>query len=80
MPDVTTQIFSNALAADPSTPESVAHPLIDQIREAGGSIEAHFSDAGHAFFDDTRPTAYHEASAKLAWGRTVIFLQQHLTV
>jgi carboxymethylenebutenolidase len=64
--------------SDPSTPESVARPLVEQIRAAGGDIEAHFYDAGHAFFNDTRPTAYHEASAKLAWERTLVFLRRQL--
>jgi carboxymethylenebutenolidase len=64
--------------SDPSTPESVARPLVEQIRAAGGDIEAHFYDAGHAFFNDTRPTAYHEASAKLAWERTLAFLRRQL--
>jgi carboxymethylenebutenolidase len=63
---------------DTSTPESVARPLIEQIREAGGNIETHFYDAGHAFFNDTRPAVYDEASATLAWGRTLVFLRQHL--
>jgi carboxymethylenebutenolidase len=71
-------ILAHFGTSDPSTPESVARPLIDQIRAAGGSIEAHFYDAGHAFFNDTRPTAYHEASAKLAWERTLHFLRKHL--
>jgi len=64
---------------DPSTPESVARPLVEQIRAAGGSIEAHFYEAGHAFFNDARPTAYDEASAKLAWERTLGFLRRHLS-
>jgi carboxymethylenebutenolidase len=37
-----------------------------------------FEGAGHAFFNDTRPDAYHEASAKDAWERTKSHLAKHL--
>lgn len=30
-----------------------------------------YPGAGHAFMNDTRPEAYHEASAQAAWGRTL---------
>ncbi|MGH9209578.1 MAG: dienelactone hydrolase family protein [Acidimicrobiales bacterium] len=36
-----------------------------------------YPDTEHWFFESDRP-AYHEASAKLAWDRTVAFLHQHL--
>lgn len=32
----------------------------------------------HAFFNDTRPDAYDEASARLSWERTIDFLCEHL--
>jgi carboxymethylenebutenolidase len=35
-------------------------------------------DAGHAFVNDTRPEAYDEKSAKLAWQRSIDFLKKHL--
>jgi carboxymethylenebutenolidase len=63
---------------DTSTPESVARRMVEQIQAAGGSIEAHFYDAGHAFFNDSRPTAYDKASASLAWTRTLEFLRRQL--
>jgi len=37
-----------------------------------------YPEAGHAFFNDTRADAYHGPSAKLAWERTLAFLQEHL--
>ena len=37
-----------------------------------------YPEAGHAFFNDTRPEAYHAASATLAWERTLAFFRQHL--
>ncbi len=64
---------------DASTPESVARHLVEQIRAAGGEIEAHFYDAGHAFFNDTRPPVYDQGAAQLAWERTLTFLRKHLS-
>jgi carboxymethylenebutenolidase len=49
-----------------------------KLKKAGKQVEFHFYDAGHAFENDTRPEAYDAAAAKLAWGRAVAFLKQHL--
>ncbi|MBT8491529.1 MAG: dienelactone hydrolase family protein [Deltaproteobacteria bacterium] len=59
------------------SPEA-AKGLVEAIESAGKSIEHHSYDAGHAFFNDTRPEAYHEAAAKDAWQRTLDFFGQHL--
>ena len=37
-----------------------------------------YPEAGHAFFNDTRPDAYCAKEAKVAWERTLQFLGQHL--
>jgi len=37
-----------------------------------------YPDAGHAFFNDTRPEAYRAQAARLAWERTLQFFHQHL--
>ena len=37
-----------------------------------------YPGAGHAFFNDTRPEAYHAASAQDAWRRTLAHFQKHL--
>ncbi len=63
---------------DPSVPESDVRALAERYRAAGKSFEAHFYDAGHAFFNDTRPEAFHQPSAELAWRRTLAFLRAHL--
>lgn len=55
-----------------------ADDLTKQIKDAGKSIETHYYDAGHAFFNDTRPEVYHADSAKLAWDRTLKFFGEHL--
>jgi carboxymethylenebutenolidase len=38
-----------------------------------------YPDAGHAFFNDTRPQVYRPDDAKDAWGRAVDFLARHLS-
>jgi carboxymethylenebutenolidase len=60
---------------DNSVREADARALVDKLTTAGGSIEAHFYDAGHAFFNDTRPTVFDRNSAAVAWKRTLAFLQ-----
>ncbi|MCL7377988.1 dienelactone hydrolase family protein [Streptomyces sp. 35G-GA-8] len=39
-----------------------------------------YPGAGHAFFNDGRPEAYHAESAALAWDRTITFLRERLGV
>jgi carboxymethylenebutenolidase len=64
---------------DNSLKESDARALVERIQAAGGDIEAHFYDAEHAFFNDSRPTVYDKASARKAWERTLEFLRKHLS-
>jgi len=59
--------------------EADATALVDKIRTAGKAVEAHFYDAGHAFFNDGRPDAYHKPSAEAAWLRTLSFLRSSLS-
>jgi carboxymethylenebutenolidase len=63
---------------DKSVPAETANALIDSIKASGKSIEAHFYDADHAFFNDTRPEVYDKKSAELAWQRTLAFLNSAL--
>jgi carboxymethylenebutenolidase len=63
---------------DSGVKEQDARALVGKIEKAGGNVEAHFYDAEHAFFNDTRPTVYHKESATLAWNRTLAFLRRHL--
>ena len=41
------------------------------------SVQVTFSDAGHAFFNDQRPS-YNAAASKLAWDLTLSFFEQNL--
>ena len=71
-------VLAHFAKRDNSVKEADARALAKHIAAAGGQIEAHFYDAGHAFFNDTRPTVFDRACATLAWERTLSFLRQHL--
>ncbi|MCA9615509.1 MAG: dienelactone hydrolase family protein [Myxococcales bacterium] len=55
-----------------------AEALVASLKEAGADVVSHHYDAGHAFFNDSRPEAYDAASASLAWDRTLEFLRANL--
>ena len=63
---------------DHSVSEESVRTLATSIEAAGGSFEYHYYDAGHAFFNDTRPV-YSERDAKTAWHRTLDFLKAHVS-
>jgi len=56
-----------------------AEAFAEQQRGRGRPTEvAVYPDAGHAFFNDTRPEAYQQAAAADAWRRTVELFAQYL--
>ena len=56
-----------------------AQAFAERQREQGRQAEVVvYPGAGHAFFNDTRPEAYHAASAPDAWRRTTELFEQHL--
>lgn len=63
---------------DTSVSEADARALQKRIEASGKKAEVHFYDAGHAFFNDTRPEVYAPDAAKLAWERTLAFLRTSL--
>ena len=63
---------------DKSVSEESVQTLATSINVAGGSFESHYYDAGHAFFNDTRPV-YSEPDAKVAWQRTLDFLEANVS-
>ena len=75
---LTVPILAHFGKRDNSVKESDARALVKKIQSAGGTIEADFYDADHAFFNDTRPTVYHKESASRAWSRTVAFFREHI--
>ena len=53
--------------------------LAQGLRQFGKPGTVHvYPEAGHAFFNDTRPDAYRPDEAKLAWERTLQFFRQYL--
>ncbi len=58
----------------------------DKVRELDATLQAAgkvtdfhlYAGVGHAFFNDTRPEAYDESAASLAWTRTLEFLRAKL--
>ncbi len=63
---------------DHSVPRETANTLVSSLMQNGKSVEAHFYDADHAFFNDTRPEVYNAEAADLAWRRTLNFLNSAL--
>ncbi len=55
-----------------------ARDVLQTLALRGRPMELHVYDAGHAFMNDTRPEAYDQESAVLAWQRATEFLHQHL--
>lgn len=51
----------------------------EALKKAGKEYELFlYEGAQHAFNNDTAPTRYNEAAAKLAWERTLAFFKKHL--
>jgi carboxymethylenebutenolidase len=51
----------------------------EALKKAGVTYELYmYEGANHAFFNDTAPTRYNEAAAKLAWQRTIDFFRKYL--
>jgi carboxymethylenebutenolidase len=75
---VTAPILAHFAKNDESATVAKAEAVKKQVDASGGSMQLEVYDAGHAFMNDTRPEAYDEASAKLAWQRSVEFLKKHL--
>ncbi len=76
---VTVPVLGHFGTRDGSIPEGTAKGLAAAINQAGGLCEAHFYDADHAFFNDTRPHVYQPEAARLAWVRSLAFLRLHLS-
>ena len=51
----------------------------EALKKAGTRYELFvYEGAQHAFNNDTAPTRYNEAAAKLAWSRTIQLLKKEL--
>ncbi|MER6917059.1 dienelactone hydrolase family protein [Streptomyces sp. NPDC000594] len=77
---LTAHVLGHYGGQDDTVPPSSLGELRTAIESQSGSTPVlHlYPDAGHAFFNDTRPEAYHAESAALAWQRTTDFLRSRL--
>ena len=69
-------VLAHFAERDTSVKVADAESFVAKVRAAGGTIEAHFYPADHAFFNDTRPTVYDKEAAATAWSRTLAFLRR----
>jgi carboxymethylenebutenolidase len=63
---------------DTNVPEPTARELVERLSQSSAEVDAHFYEADHAFFNDTRPEVHDRAAADQAWNRSVDFLKKHL--
>lgn len=75
---VTAPILAHFAKNDEWATVAKAEAIKKQLDAHGTPMQLEVYDAGHAFMNDTRPEAYDEKSAKLAWQRSIDFLKKHL--
>jgi carboxymethylenebutenolidase len=72
-------VLGHAAEEDDYFTPDAARALESELRALGKNVEFHiYPDAGHAFFNEDRPEAYHRQSAELLWDRTIDFFRQRL--
>jgi carboxymethylenebutenolidase len=72
-------VLGHAAAEDDYFTPEAARQLETELRGLGKDVEFHiYPGAGHAFFNEDRPEAYHRESAEQLWDRTVAFFRQTL--
>ena len=76
---VTAPILAHFAKNDDWATVAKAQAIKTELDALGKPMQLEVYDAGHAFMNDTRPEAYDEKSAKLAWQRSVDFLKKHLS-
>ncbi|HLG01468.1 MAG TPA: dienelactone hydrolase family protein [Acidimicrobiia bacterium] len=66
-------------ASDDFLPVDQVKALEEQLRDLGKDAEFFIYDGtGHGFFNDSRPEAYVDTAAKLAWDRTLTLFNDRL--
>ena len=75
---VTAPILAHFAKNDDWATVAKAEVIKKELDALGKPMQLDVYDAGHAFVNDTRPDAYDEKSAKLAWTRAVDFLKKQL--
>ena len=75
---VTAPILAHFAKNDEWATVAKAEAIKKELDAQGKPMQLEVYDAGHAFVNDTRPEAYDEKSAKLAWQRSIDFLKKNL--
>lgn len=66
---------------DQFEPQSDVDALEESLQRAGRSVTFHrYPGTGHWFFEQDRSDAYNQEAARLAWDRTLAFLQRSNTL
>ncbi len=73
---ITAKIQGHFASDDPWCAPARVDALQRKLEAAKKTFEIHRYEASHAFFNDTRPEVYSAPNAKLAWERTLKFLNQ----
>jgi carboxymethylenebutenolidase len=69
----------HAAAEDDYFTPAAAEEMASELETLGVDVSLyHYAGAGHAFFNEDRPEAYHEPSAEQLWDRSVAFFGQTL--
>lgn len=77
---VTAPVLGHFGEEDESSPPEQTERLEQTVRQAGVDVTFHrYPDAGHAFYNETRPEAHDPQAADMAWSRTVDFLRAALS-
>ena len=64
---------------DSGIPQSIVQNFEKELEKLGLPHYIHtYAGAQHAFFNESRPQAYHPEAAQDAWGRTRAWFRQHL--
>ena len=77
--EVTVPIYGFFGERDGGIPVDAVNALFDALKQAGKDANVEIYDgAEHAFFNDSRPSAYHAQASADAWRRTLEFFRRTL--
>jgi carboxymethylenebutenolidase len=78
LPNLQSPVLGIYGESDKSVPPEAVHNLEQQLQSLGKQVEMIiYPNAGHAFFNDSRPTVYNAQAAEDAWQRTIEFLKKY---
>ncbi len=75
---VTAPILAHFAKNDAWATVAKAEAIKKELDARSSPMQLETYEAGHAFMNDTRPEAYDDKSAKLAWQRSIDFLKKNL--